>query len=154
MKQLTLLIILATVCTIAKAQSGQGYKFTYDPAGYRIKRDFHTNHISYIKPGRESETDTLIGAFEKDDALSDRHEVVVKAYPNPTQDVLHLENFSWKQGSNARISVFDVNGKKVIGITANTPKKEISLKALAPGTYQVNYQLSSEKFFTWKIVKL
>lgn len=152
-----LLVLITSALTSFGQNSGQGYTFSYDGAGYRIQREYHTVPISYTKPGNRQEEipiDTLVGAFQEENAIDSKQTIIVKAYPNPTRTNLYVENYSWKHGSNAAIMIFDIAGKKIMEESVLTPKKQIDLRSLAPGTYQVNYQTAKGKMFTWKIVKL
>lgn len=148
-----ILLILLLSPILSFAQSGPGYEFSYDGAGYRIKREF-VSMVSYSKPGKDNSLDTLIGAEELDNKYGVKENVIVKAYPNPAQNLLYISNLTWQENSIAIISIYDIAGKLILQKSTNSAKDEISLSSLSPGAYQVNYECAEGKFFSWKIVKL
>jgi hypothetical protein len=60
---------------------------------------------------------------------------VVKLYPNPVQDNLHIQLD--KAGNHANVKVYDATGIIVATATMNTATRIISLKHLPAGLYQV-----------------
>ena len=67
-----------------------------------LKGMFLQVEFSYIKPGRPQEGDTLIGAFEEESGLDIAKEIVVKAYPNPTKEWLHVQHENWERRADRK----------------------------------------------------
>lgn len=78
----------------------------------------------------------------------------MKAYPNPVQDVLFVENRSWEDGSTATLKLYDVTGKLLWERTTTQPKENISMNTLPPGNYHVKYYLGYTYLISWKITKI
>lgn len=152
----TLIFVLA--CISAGAQNGPGIVFRHNLAsGYREVREFD-HAASLAKPGKDStgqQADTVIGYFPEDDnekVLNSR--IFVRAYPNPVQDILIVENLSWKEGSNATLKIYDVSGKVIMEKTTVQPKETIQMKTLPPGNYYVKYYTNFTFLTTLKITKI
>ena len=156
--KLLLLTLLYLVSVIpANAQNGPGIIFDYNGAGYRILREYRSL-ASLAKPGEDNngnQADTIIGYLpgeEANDVLDDR--IFVRAYPNPVQDVLFVENLSWQEGGSATLRVYDISGKLILEKTTTQPKESISMNALPPGNYHVKYYTNYTYLISWKITKL
>lgn len=61
--------------------------------------------------------------------------VNIKAYPNPTNDIVYIEMDNWENIST--IQVYDINGRIVANQTVNSNKTEISLNEVVAGQYFV-----------------
>lgn len=61
----------------------------------------------------------------------------VKVYPNPTQDIWNIESLDNQLSS---VQIFDIQGKKVMQVTANSNTLEINASILPSGLYFAKLQ--------------
>ncbi len=93
----------------------------------------------------QSETITLWLTSSKDVPFSD-----LKIYPNPTNNVVIIENIPTDQ--QVIITLCDVFGKEYLNILSNqSPRKEIDLQNIANGIYFI--KISGFEVGTYKIIK-
>ncbi|MEZ5017575.1 MAG: T9SS type A sorting domain-containing protein [Flavipsychrobacter sp.] len=152
MKRILLIsMILSPLLSFAQV-TGPGIEYTYDAAGFRVKRDYNIAAVLQ-KPGKDNgqQADTIIGVFKNKELFNQEF---VRAYPNPASDFLFVENISWEEGNTASIQLLDITGKVILSKTTNESRNQISLNAIVPGTYNVNYYLNDRKVISWKIIKL
>ncbi len=144
---ITIIALLLSVSSYAQSPTwGYSDNFTYDGAGNRVLRFYDYTIVS--KPGttQEQQTDTLQEHLQTT-------QITVKAYPNPTSDMLVIENQNWKPANKVKVVIFDIAGKLILAKNFLEAKENISLKNLAPGTYQVNYYLDERLLTNWQIIK-
>lgn len=152
-----LLFIICLFLSISSYAQGPGVVFDYDGAGYRILREFDAN-ASLSKPGKDStgqQADTIIGYYAKEETneiLDER--IFVRAYPNPVQNELYVENLSWQEGNSATLKLYDISGKLLLEKTTAQPKESIGMNSLPPGNYHVKYYTNYTYLISWKITKL
>ena len=78
--------------------------------------------------------------------------VGVKAYPNPTADILYL---TFSEPQNCQIQVFDMSGKEVLMKQCiNTEKYNLNVTNLQAAAYLILIKnIESKQYKTFKIVK-
>ena len=145
-----LLILTCIACYVtnlnAQPSSGPGISISYDPAGNRTVRQYVSN-ISYL---RQADTSSTTSAGEIVNELLKRD---INAYPNPTNDIVNIENAGWSNTDKASVKLYDITGKLIFAKSVIAAKTDVSLNSLPSGIYQLHYYLN-EKFYTlWKIVK-
>ncbi|MDT0295607.1 T9SS type A sorting domain-containing protein [Mesonia ostreae] len=79
-------------------------------------------------------------------AVSNNQQIAVSVYPNPTQDLLHLQNPNQEEFST---SLYDVLGNKM---KIQLQNEQMDLSSFASGTYFLNIQ-SKSKSKTIKVIK-
>lgn len=155
MKHLLFFLFSLMTAEVIHAQNGHGIEFGYTD-GYRVLRQY--NSLATLKPGKTptgTPADTIIGYYPDDqqnEVLEDK--IFVRAYPNPVQDILFVENRSWEEGSSATLKLYDVTGKLLWEKTTTQPKETISMSALPPGNYHVKYYTNYTYLISWKIAKI
>lgn len=145
-------ILFVIQCT---AQSGPGIKYSYQ-AGYRVKRQYLLN-VPYYKQGTNgfgAQADTMFVISKDSEKQSVAPNLYLRAFPNPVNDVMYVENFEWKDGSTALLQVTDISGKLILKKAISKSKENITTTDLIPGTYNATYYLNGANIITWKFVKL
>lgn len=121
----------------------QRIKYTYDNAGNRIKKEIV---LSATRSAPEHEEEDPVSYEEK------LRETQVTIYPNPTKGMLRIDISGVDKFENARITLYDLNGKLLQQWNDISQSNVIDLSGQSPDIYimQVAYngQVSS-----WKIVK-
>lgn len=157
MKLVLYTLIAVILPSLAFAQSGNGFEFHYDGFGNRIQRNFSPT-ASYQKPGKDNfgqQADTMVGVFKNYDTTQSKPDkIFVRAYPNPVQDVLFVENVDWESGKTAMIRLTDISGKLISTKKSDIAKERINFQNVPPGTYTIKYYLDGAFIISWKIVKL
>lgn len=75
-------------------------------------------------------------------AVSDINKAVYKIYPNPTSDLLNIENLTEKTS----IKITDSTGKLLKEVISdNTKTQQINIKHLSPGIYYININNKIQK---------
>jgi len=74
----------------------------------------------------------------------------IKVFPNPTTGILHLSEAYSGQFSNAKISFFDLAGRKVY--TENSYHNTLNISFLPAGTYILRVGTADEKLLTQRII--
>ena len=138
MKKTILLFIIGLTGLIS---FGQTYvSFGYDAAGNRTSRTIAMAKSAYVE-GNVTEV------FEET-----LEELSFKLYPNPTKGVLNVEIENFTDGTNASISVFDLQGRQVYNNNNASPTNAVDLSGQSPGTYILILK-AGDKTSEWKIVK-
>ena len=99
----------------------------------------------------ESGTLTLSGIVGVNDINENVYDVNI--FPNPATDLIHVTT-SLKSGSDLRISIYDITGKRV-NLTTNEISNDIqvNVSSLVSGTYFVRIQQGNDLIGIRKIIK-
>lgn len=152
MKTLLLSLLLFLLCAIEiQAQSvyGPGIEFSYTNAGHRVKREYNP-YTLLNKHGKAIDINSPSDTIKLTDT---RRYVTIKAYPNPTNGMLTIENPNWTKTINTRVEVLDIVGKLLLSINVNNTTMYVELTSFATGTYMVNYYQNNHLLNNWKIIK-
>lgn len=76
----------------------------------------------------------------------------IEVYPNPTHEFVYVELDNSKI-ENARILLYDVNGRLIKGNLITSEKSEINMAELATGNYYIEISSNDLKICTYKIIK-
>ncbi len=148
MKQIIMsLVFLLTTLTVF-GQPVPTIKYSYGSGGFRIKREFITSSWKQGSDGVSKDTFVVLTRENL------QEKIFAKAYPNPVNDFLFVENYSWIDGSTALIRVFDISNKQILEKKTSLRKESVYMGNIAPGTYSVNYYVNNAHIISWKIVKL
>lgn len=143
-------ILISSNRAYAQPTFGEAAIFDYNAAGDRITRYFTVDAlINYKKGDTSSKVDTVVKKTE-----ANNNEVIVRAYPNPVQDLLTVENLSWTVKDIVNVKLYDIAGNLISEKGINQAKGNIPFSGLPPGTYQVHYYLNNKIFTVWKITKV
>lgn len=167
MKQLTLLLITATIYLSGFAQTDPNdplpdtypaYEYTYDEAGNRIKRKFILLELRETPPELtdmiqaieeiEQENNTL-DETDYNDKVDGR---TIAIYPNPTKGQLKLEIGDVSNINQAYIRVTDISGKELFYNDKLETTMLYDLSGQADGTYLMTISINGKRS-EWKIVK-
>ena len=117
--------------------------------GYQITGlDYNYFYEIYLRSTCSDELSSpWIGPIESERVLSldENNLAQIQIYPNPVQDILHIET----QTEIAEVSIFSADGKKVVSETAST----LNLSSLPAGNYVVMVKLKNGKNISKKIMK-
>lgn len=146
--------------------SKNGYYVIGSTIDYPTKSSpFHTKNAKYTKL---EIIDTWAGPFKyvgnfvtfltnkmlsvEDHSLKNNNDINCKVYPNPTSDILYIENEE-ALSTNSYFVLFDINGKRLLEYKAiDSYKNNISLEHLPTGVYILELQTGNQKYQT-KIIK-
>jgi hypothetical protein len=149
-KQLSLLLLGFFLCPLfSHSQTtvlGHADLFVPGAGGYRVLRQYVYTIISPKEGGGEIPIDTFRTNLG-------RQAIHVKAYPNPTTDMLVIESLSFKQTDRVTVSVVDVLGRVLIKQPLTKAQEQLPFQSFVPGTYTVNYFLNEKLLSHWKVVK-
>jgi hypothetical protein len=149
MKLITLIFLSFSCLSTLNADaqtSGSAIEFSHDAIGNRILRHHNPSAIILKQGVTPRPEDTSIQKFVND-------QLVIKAYPNPVDDYITVENLSWKDGDNVVAKLFDITGKLITTKNFSSAKSNVPFSGIAPGTYQLHYYLNGQLLTNWKIVK-
>lgn len=146
----TLIILISISVTNGNAQTYVlGAIFEYDGVGNRIVRKIGTVCIGC----RPAQQDSLKGVSPIDaTVVSDQ--IMLDAYPNPTNTDLTINNRTWKQTDKALVIVSDIQGKTIVSQQFSQAMDVVPFARLTPGTYLVNYYLNDKSAKVWRIIKM
>jgi hypothetical protein len=122
---------------------------TYDNAGNRLVRQIKTICVGI---GCDDATERLEESSQTSNKLIDSS-IKVKAYPNPINENLFVENLSWNETDKVIIKVYNMNGNLIINQNLFKAKGKISFLNFPPGSYIVEYFLNDLMIENWKIIK-
>lgn len=130
---------LASQNVTAQGNQSNAYKFSYDDAGNRIKREMVT-----IPPRLADTSKVYESKFNNLD---------VRIYPNPTAGNLSVELNNMEKGSTALTQIFDLNGKVIAEKRSNGEKTEMDISSRPQGNYIMRITID-KKHKEWTIVKM
>lgn len=132
----------------------------YDAKGNRILRKIDTACIDcpYTPtepdyPSARPQGDTITTTSVINAEIEPVEPLLLLLYPNPTHEDIVIENKSWKVTDKAKISVFDIAGRKIFELSTSSNKEQIKLAGIPPGIYQVHYYINEKFIQIWKVVK-
>ena len=114
----------------------------------RVKKNFGLANL--LNPcvggsfGQAEEYTVSVGSLD----TQDHNKSNVTFYPNPVQDILHLQADS----KIKRLTVYDATGKLMMSKKLNATKNQVNVSQLLPGVYTVNVEMEKE-MKTLKIIK-
>lgn len=120
-------------------------EYSYDNAGNRIKRDL----IYY------SERKAGLKNFEVDPKIlkQEQEKGIIKLYPNPAQHTINIIlNKEVLEAKNARILIFDMQGKLIRDHRPINYNTEVNIAGLPMGTYIVKLQYGA-RIKEWMLIK-
>jgi hypothetical protein len=126
-----------------------GAKFEYDGVGNRIVRRMDMVCIGC----RPAQLDSLKGD-NPINAIVVGDEIMLDAYPNPTNTDLTINNRTWKQTDKALVTVSDIQGKTIVSQQFSQATDVVPFARLTPGTYLVNYYLNEKSAKVWRVIKM
>ena len=125
--------------------------FTYDFGGNRVVRQIEVICLGGGCPPILRHADTTKTTPGSQPVLTNTSKV--KAYPNPVDNDLFVENLYWTSTDKATVIVYDINSKVVVNQEVSQAKDKISFFNLVPGSYLVQYYLNGNMVEVWKIIK-
>jgi hypothetical protein len=143
----------------SKAQAfGEANWFYHDANGNRIYRQF-TVDAAFKMGNTASDSMSVDTAVIKKDIQANENEqkneqIIIKAYPNPVNNFLIVENLSWKDDYKVTVLLYDEAGQFISKKNITQAKDIILFNGFAPGTYQVHYYIRNTLLTVWKIIKL
>jgi len=131
----------------------QTISYGYDFAGNRTSRSIT------IPPARPvAENNSVLKSSEEKEGNSDKifkdslGKVEIKIYPNPTKGWLRVELLNLAEGANANLTIFDIQGKKLIDIAVVNQSNQLDLSNLPAGSYYLVIK-SNDLQTNWTIIK-
>jgi hypothetical protein len=147
-KTLFALTILAGLCAShSYSQTVPGVIFSYDGSGKRIKRE-----MGLVLPKQGGNQDS--SAIDNPASTFKDDNLVLEAYPNPTNTDLTITNLTWKQDDKAVVTVCDIQGKEITRQQFTQARDVVPFMKFTPGTYVVHYILNDKSANAWRIIKL
>lgn len=126
---------------------GPAIKFEYDNAGNRYLRHYLPYEIIQYKQGDNNHgIDTSVQKLKNDQFL-------IRAYPNPVDDYITIENLSWNNDNKVVVKLTDITGKIISSKQFIKAKDNIPFSGLTPGAYMLYYYLNNEMLANWKVIK-
>ena len=104
-------------------------------------------HLSEMCHGQELPRDKKVMCGSLATPVFDISEL--KAYPNPTKDILNL---SYLNGIK-ELSVFNILGQEVMVKTVNNTAFQLDMKSLSSGTYMIKVLSTDNAIKTIKVIK-
>ncbi len=90
--------------------------------------------INTIEDSKEiNQTDTITSTTSKE-VLEQSSSIVKSAYPNPATDNFNIE---FNEEGNFKVEIYDISGRNIKTVLANSDRTNIALKGIKPGTYYV-----------------
>lgn len=89
------------------------------------------NYWVQVTTGPCENSDTLLVDAENCAGLSDNEKSKLSIYPNPVNDLLHIQNLP----TDALIMIYDVTGKLLVQLRATTASLTLNTEGLNPGLY-------------------
>lgn len=149
----TILLFLIAGCflpEVGRPQTANNYAYGYDGSGNRTARekvitlksaDLMADSLS--NPSAKTADKEIFG-----DSVEKRQ---ITIYPNPTKGIVNVE-IGLEGGDNARITVFDLRGRMLVGLKGIGRFTDIDLSNQPMGTYLMKISIGN-KTTTWKIIK-
>lgn len=142
---LILLIVTLGIFSIKSsfAQVVEKIKFDYDLSGNRTDK--------YLKTEVEKKSQAREWSKELNDSII-KEELLVRVYPNPTQDIIHIESSDFLSTGSLEILITTYSGEIKYFGEINDQKAIFDLKDFASGVYLVRL-FNKNKSITYKIVR-
>lgn len=144
-KRTAVLFLLSVLflCTSLNVCAQQRIRYTYDEAGNRTKREIV---LPSTRSMSENEEETPDMYEEK------LRETKVTIYPNPTKGMLRVDISGVDNFEDARISLYDLNGKLLQQWNSVSQSNAIDLSGQTSGMYLMQIAYDG-KVSSWKKVK-
>jgi hypothetical protein len=144
-----ILIFITTNSTIFS----QTVSFGYDDNGNRISRvleveKMESGMISF--PVKNLPMEYAKAKEEAENVMEE--ETTVNIYPNPTKGILNIEISNLSEEGKVDLSVYDLNGAKLINDKNLAPITDLDISKLKDGIYILQIKLNGINY-NWKIVK-
>ncbi len=139
---LSLLSVLF-LCTSLNVCAQQRIRYIYDEAGNRTKREIVLSSTRSMSENEEEASETYEEKLR---------ETKVTIYPNPTKGMLWVDISGVDTFKDARISLYDLNGKLLQQWNSVSQSNAIDLSGQIPGMYLMQIAYDG-KVSSWKIVK-
>jgi hypothetical protein len=137
------------------------YKFSYDEAGNRVKRE-----VIDLSEVPEDPNEPELKTFpSKNTSIADKsqieeekfqvrlEEVSIAVFPNPVQDILKIQISELKQGEVAKVYLYNQSGAVIKQLEVREKvESTLELNALAPGSYVLLVELNDSKY-DWLVIK-
>jgi len=138
---------------------GQHVEYVYDAAGNRTQRKVITLPKSSPKEGGMTKS-SVTDPFQSSEAMatvSERYEDMlgerkIVIYPNPTQGLLRIEYQGGGDLKNARLLLYDMQGKLLLQFNKIEPSQMLDISLHPAGMYILQIVEGAAKS-EWKIVK-
>lgn len=142
-KAVLLLLSVLSLWISPNVCAQQRINYTYDEAGNRTKREIVLSSTRSVSENEEEASETYEEKLR---------ETKVTIYPNPTKGMLRVDISGVDNFEDARISLYDLNGKLLQQWTNISQSNVIDLSGQTPAMYimQVTYNGYVSR---WKIVK-
>jgi hypothetical protein len=115
------------------AQDHCWIKYSYDPAGNRINREWWCGDPN----GHEEDAEPKATAAR---------DFGLRTMPNPASDQITLR--SEEALDNAQVEMLDANGRSVLSQQITGTTADFDVSRLAPGLYTLRVRTESDEFFT------
>ena len=152
-KNCLLLFLMLWLVPDVFGQTPQKVSYMYDAAGNRTLRTkiISMTKSSFNEVGQDtgSTSATVIAEVRHEDLLGERK---VMIYPNPTQGLLRIEYQGDSELKDARLLLYDRNGRLLRQINKAELSQTLDLTLLPAGTYILQIIEATAKS-EWKIVK-
>ena len=122
---------------------------------YPIEEDFllldisfgpvNLNHRSWMKVRKENFLKMTTNTAE----IESEDEEKFTCYPNPFSEVLHL-----RSKVNTKLELYDGRGKQVKAVLVTSSEQAVDLSELPAGIYWLRFTGQSEKFNSYKVIKI
>jgi hypothetical protein len=91
--------------------------------------------------------------YSESKAVIIKDKIIMSVWPNPSDDVIHIQNNSGNIHLNSKLSMYDQSGRKVLESQLKQGTNILNIHALHPGIYTIDVQLSNGGQYKNKIVK-
>ena len=156
---LTILLFYGlTIFLLSPETWAQTVNYEYDAAGNRILRtkiikltQLGSNTNSPVSDGSDTEaiSDQARVEIRHDDLLGERK---VTIYPNPTQGLIRIEFQGYGVIKDARLLLFNMQGKLLRQINKAEPSNTLDLSSYPAGMY-ILQMIEGKAKSEWKIIK-
>ena len=133
------LLTMQLIPALMQSQPYEGYVYTYDENGDRVKRRYSTS--LQLKSADTTMTETAVGNFN------------IKIYPNPTKGQLTLNIAELGRNDKIQMFLYDFTGNELARMDFSTPENTIDMSRHVNGTYFLRV-IIGEQAETFKIMKM
>lgn len=135
-------VILAVLIAIPFYVMSQNYKYSYDAAGNRIKKEIIL-----------SQQDASSKYVSKSNLFSDKLcDKTVYIHPNPTSGVLKVEITGYDNSDSGALHVFNLAGQHLFNLNITSAFTQLDISEQPKGIYILQLELNGESSI-WKIIK-
>lgn len=139
MKKLIILTFLLSVCILNNTSAQQStIQYDYDDSGNRISRNKIAMRLAYPEDTSQNNTISKYG---------------VNVFPNPAKEQINVLLSNFKDGDEAAVFLYDIQGKNIFNKKQVTSQESIDLLQFASGIYHLKIIINSKEQLEYKIQK-